>query len=223
MTDHKTANMSTQETIAVELGRPATYQDVLDAPEHLVAEIIDSTLYLSPRPPPLQALTNFTLNGKISAAYDPGQGRSGNLESLRDWWVLREPEIHLGDKVIVPDLVGWRHSTMPEYPYDAPYFTVAPDWVCEILSTPTHESDLDWKRPFYAHEGVSHLWLANPIDRTLEAFELKGGEWVPIASLKGDDSVSVPPFDAITFHLGDIWTPEASEKPLQASPDGTFG
>ena len=38
------------------------------------------------------------------------------------------------------------------------------------------------KRPIYAREGVSYLWLVDPIDRTLEAFELHDGQWLLIAS-----------------------------------------
>ena len=30
--------------------RRATYQDMLDAPAHRVAELVDGTLYVSPRP-----------------------------------------------------------------------------------------------------------------------------------------------------------------------------
>ena len=42
-------------------------------------------------------------------------------------------------------------------------------------------------------------------DRTLEAFELREGEWVLIGGGKDDDPVSIRPFDAITFSLGDLW------------------
>jgi hypothetical protein len=40
---------------------------------------------------------------------------------------------------------------------------------------------------------------------TLEALELHEGQWLLIASAKDDDPVSVRPFDAITFSLGDLW------------------
>ena len=49
------------------------------------------------------------------------------------------------------------------------------------------------------------LWLVDPADRTLKAFEFHDGEWVPIATAKNDDPVSIRPFDAITFSLGDLW------------------
>ena len=47
--------------------------------------------------------------------------------------------------------------------------------------------------------------LSTPWRGIFEAFELRKGEWVLIATAKDDDPVSVPPFDAITFNLGDLW------------------
>ena len=93
---------------------------------------------------------------------------------------------------------------MPEYPGTA-YVTLAPDWVCEVLSASTRRHDLHRKRPIYAAAAVRHLWLIDPADRTLEALELRDGEWVLIATAKDDDPVSIRPFDAITFSLGDLW------------------
>ena len=88
---------------------------------------------------------------------------------------------------------------------DTAYFTLAPDWVCEVLSPSTRKLDLLEKRPLYALAGVGHLWLVDPTDRTLEAFELREGEWVLIATAKDEEPVSIRPFDAITFSLGDLW------------------
>ena len=69
----------------------------------------------------------------------------------------------------------------------------------------TLEVDLHEKRPLYTQAGVRHLWFVDLTDRTLEAFELRDGEWVLIATAKDDDPVSIRPFDAITFSLGDLW------------------
>ena len=57
----------------------------------------------------------------------------------------------------------------------------------------------------YAREGISHLWLVDPVARTQEAFELVGGRWMLLATLAGDSPVSLPPFDAVTFPLGALW------------------
>ncbi|MDE2792149.1 MAG: Uma2 family endonuclease [Paracoccaceae bacterium] len=93
---------------------------------------------------------------------------------------------------------------MPEYP-DAAYFTIAPDWICEVLSPSTRRLDQSEKRDLYAREGVLHLWFVDPDARTLEDFELREGQWLLLATLAGDVPVSHPPFDAITFPLDALW------------------
>ena len=176
----------------------ATYQDVLDAPAHLVAEIINGTLYTHPRPAMPHARATWVLGGKIGDPFDYGPHGPGG------WWLSSEPELHLDDEIVVPDLAGWRRERMPDYPGTA-YVTLAPDWVCEVHSPSTRKVDLQEKRPLYAQAGVRHLWLVDPADRTLGAYELRDGEWVLIATAKDDDPVSIRPFDAITFSLGDLW------------------
>ena len=176
----------------------ATYQDVLDAPAHRVAEVVDGTLHTHPRPAPPHATATSVLGGELNPPFHRGRGGPGG------WWILDEPELHLSEDILVPDLAGWRRERMAELP-DTPYFTIAPDWACEVLSASTRRLDLHGKRPVYAREGVGHLWLVDPADRTLEAFELREGQWVLIATAKDDDPVSIPPFEAITFDLDALW------------------
>ena len=176
----------------------ATYRDVLDAPAHRVAEVVDGTLYTHPRPAAPHARASSSLGVKIGGPFDYDAGGPGG------WWIIFEPELHLGEDIVVPDLAGWRRERMPDYP-DTAYFTLAPDWVCEVLSASTRKLDLHGKRPVYAREGVGHLWLVDPADRTLEAFELREGQWMLIASAKDDEPVCIRPFDAVTFSLGDLW------------------
>lgn len=178
--------------------RRATYQDVLDAPPHKVAEVISGTLHTHPRPASRHAWASSGISAKISPPFNYGDGGPGG------WWIVFEPELHLGDDIVVPDLAGWRRETMPEYP-DAAFFTVVPDWVCEVLSPSTRRLDLGEKRALYAREGVCHPWFVDPDARTLEAFELRGGQWLLLATLAGDAPVSLPPFDAITFPLDALW------------------
>ena len=176
----------------------ATYQDVLDAPAHQIAEVIDGTLYTYPRPAPRHTLASSALGGTLEPPFHRGRGGPGG------WWILDEPELHLSEDILVPDLAGWRRERMPELP-DTAYFTLVPDWTCEILSASTRKVDLLRKRPIYAREGVHHLWLIDPVDRTLEAFELHDGQWLLIANAQDDEPVSIRPFDAITFSLGELW------------------
>ena len=178
--------------------RRATYQDVLDAPPHRIAEIVDGVLYTSPRPAMPHALATSSLGNDLSNPFQFGRGGPGG------WWIIFEPELHFGEDILVPDLAGWRRERMADFP-DGAYSTLAPDWVCEVLSPSTRRLDLLGKRPIYAREGVAHMWVVDPKDRTLEAFELRDEQWVLIATAKDDDPVQIRPFEAVTFSLGDLW------------------
>jgi Uma2 family endonuclease len=177
---------------------PATYQDVLDAPPHMVAEIVDGALHLHPRPALPHAHVSSSLGMELGGPFQKGRGGPGG------WWIIDEPELHLGPSILVPDIAGWRRERMPDLP-DAPWTDLAPDWACEVLSPGTRGFDLTDKRRIYAESGVAHLWLIDPAPRTFEAFALQDGRWVLIAALKQDDEIRVAPFEAISFPLSTLW------------------
>lgn len=181
----------------------ATYDDVLNAPENKVAEILDGELYLSPRPAPRHAVSTSALGSLIWGPFDRGRGGPGG------WWILDEPELHLGEHVVVPDIAGWRRERMPAIP-DGAFFSVAPDWTCEVLSPSTERIDRAVKLRIYAEAGVAHVWLVDPIQRTLEALRLRDEAWVIAAVMTGDDPVRVEPFGAIELELGALW-PQGTE------------
>lgn len=118
-------------------------------PDTQVAEILAGELHTSPRPTPRHAVASSGLGADLSGPFDRGRGGPGG------WWILDEPEIHVGDDVVVPDLAGWRRTRLPEMP--AAFFTLAPDWVCKTLSPSTEHIDRGTKLAIYAREGVAHL------------------------------------------------------------------
>ena len=189
---------ASERTMAEPASREATYEDLLRVPPPLVAEILYGQLHTHPRPAPRHARASSRLGGKIIDPYDGGEGGPGG------WWILDEPEIHLGRHVLVPDIAGWRRERMPALP-DTAWFAIAPDWVCEVLSPATAQTDRSLKLPIYAEQGVGHCWLVDPLLRTLEAFALSDGKWLLLATLKEDEPVRLPPFDAIEFPLAALW------------------
>ncbi|MGB1109202.1 MAG: Uma2 family endonuclease, partial [Gammaproteobacteria bacterium] len=151
--------------------RMATYEDLLQVPDNLVAEIIGGRLVESPRLAPRNALAYSALGSELVGPFQKGRGGPG------DWWILDGPEVHLGQDILVPDLAGWRRERLPVMP-DTAFFDLNPDWVCEILSPSTAQSDRVEKMPIYAREGVAHIWLVDPELRTLEVFALSDEQWV---------------------------------------------
>ena len=178
--------------------RPATYEDLEKLPDNLVAEIVHGELHASPRPAPPHARAGSSLGGLLVGPFDHGRGGPGG------WWVLYEPELHLGADVLVPDWAGWRRGRMPHLPKTA-YFPLAPDWVCEILSPSTSRLDRAQKLAIYAREGVSHAWLVDPYAGTLEVLRLENGRWTILATHGGAEAVRAEPFAAVEIELQALW------------------
>ena len=178
--------------------RPATYEDLLAVPDHLVAEILDGELHTSPRPALPHAVATSRLGVDLGGPFDRGRGGPGG------WWILDKPELHLGSDVIVPDLAGWRRERLAEIPR-APYLTLAPDWVCETLSSSTESVDRGKKLRIYAREGVGHSWLINPANETIEVYRLEQGRWSLLNTYAGDVSARLEAFDAIELDLWWLW------------------
>ena len=110
----------------------------------------------------------------------------------------------MGGDIVVPDLAGWRRERMPEIPDDTA-FTLAPDWICEVLSPHTARLDRVKKLPIYAREKVAWAWLVDPVLKTLEVLRLEGPSWLLVAAYAGDDKVRAQPFDAIELELAGLW------------------
>ena len=179
--------------------KPATYEDVLAAPEHLVAEIVDDELFLSPRPASPHAIALSVLTAELVTEF--GYGRAGNRGG---WVILAEPELHIVGQVMVPDLTGWRRDRMPEVK-TVPYFDLAPAWLCEVISPSTGALDRAKKMRHYARAGVGHVWLVDPTPKTLEIFQLDAGGWRLVEVHEGDAVVKAPPFDALDLALAPLW------------------
>ncbi|HLA33703.1 MAG TPA: Uma2 family endonuclease [Rhodocyclaceae bacterium] len=176
------------------------YDELCALPDGVTGEIVNGQLYAMSRPSGRHGLAERGLNIDLGGPFDFGRGGPGG------WWIIPEPEIHLvrDTEVVVPDLAGWRRERMPTVPDDH-RFEIVPDWICEILSPSTARKDRFVKLPVYAKYGVAHAWLVDPEARTLEAFELRQGFWLLIATLADDATVRVAPFDAIEFSLADLW------------------
>jgi Uma2 family endonuclease len=178
--------------------RRATYDDLAAVPDHLVAELIDGQLHTFPRPAAPHTRAASRMGALLDGPFDRGVGGPGG------WVILDEPELHLHGDVLVPDLAGWRRERMPKMPQTAA-FELAPDWTCEVLSPSTAAIDRADKMPVYARERVGHVWLVDPLARTLEVFWLDGATYRLMSTHRDETIVTVPPFEALGLELAALW------------------
>ncbi len=185
--------------------RPEVVAGYLNAPDTMVAEVIDGELSVMPRPKPRHALAATRFSRRLGPFHDPIDDDPGG------WVILVEPELHLGRRpdIVAPDLAGWRRERFPEGAFDesAPAaITVAPDWVCEIVSESTEAKDRGKKRRIYRREKVGHYGLVDPRDKSLEVYRLVDGRWVEVDIYEGDVVVRAEPFDAVGLDLAALWS-----------------
>jgi Uma2 family endonuclease len=178
----------------------ATYRDVLDAPEHTVAEVIDGDLHTHRRPARRHALVSSYLGADLTLPFGRGRGGPGG------WVILDEPELHLGPEpaILVPDLAGWRVDRAT-FDGEGAFIDVVPDWVCEVLSPSTAAFDRSRKADLYAELGVSYLWLVDVTTRQIEAFRLAEAKWLRLGAY-GQIDARIEPFDAVPLEVPALFT-----------------
>ena len=93
---------------------------------------------------------------------------------------------------------------MPAAP-SAAFVTLAPAWVCEVLSPATETIDRVKKLKIYAREGIGHTWLLNPVLRTLEVWRLQQPDWSLVATYGDSERVRAEPFEAVELALELLW------------------
>jgi hypothetical protein len=177
---------------------PATYADIEALPPHVTGEILFGVLHTQPRPAPRRGVASNASGSEVTGPYQRGLGGPGG------WIFINEPELHLGPHTVVPDLAGWRRKRLPRLP-DTAYIETPPDWLCEVLSPSTRQTDRTDKLAIYAAFGVGHCWYVDPTARPLEVFAQHGDKWLLAATFKDDAPGTAPPFEAHTFPLNALW------------------
>lgn len=178
----------------------ATFADLENVPATMVGQILDGELIVLPRPALPHAQSTSNAGTDINSRF----GRSGPPGG---WWILFEPEIHLGANALVPDLAGWRRERLPSIPR-RPFLTLAPDWVMEVLSPTTSSIDRVSKARINAREGVGWLWFVDRLARTIEVNRLQDGAWLQIAAFQAGERVRAEPFEAVEFESTDWFVGE---------------
>ena len=182
--------------------RSATYADPEAVPEELVGEIIDGELVTRRGGifPIAKARTAITMavGGRLA-------------RSTKHIAVIGRPELHHCGNVLVPDVAAWPEAEM-RFHLDSDWRDVpAPYWFCDVVASSMQDRHLKARARIYGEAGIPLMWIVDPRQRKLEAFELASGQWLLTGSWNSDDSVSAKPFDAINFSLADLWP---LDKPL---------
>lgn len=177
----------------------ALYDDLCRIPEGTRGEIINGELIVTPRPSRRHTLTTTLLGTRVTSSYHYGEGGGPG-----GWIIIIEPEIGLGEDILVPDLAGWKQERFPvSEPHN--WISAPPDWVCEVLSPGTVGKDKIRKMLVYARHEIPFAWVIDPLEKTLEVYRLELKRWV-VSGLHGEkDKVRAEPFMELEIDLNDLW------------------
>jgi Uma2 family endonuclease len=170
-------------------------------PEGTPAAILDGELVVLPRPRPEHTRAAGRLYGELEGPFDRARSGPGG------WLLLVEPELHLGPRPdkLAPDLSGWRRERLPTRPSQAA-ISIAPDWVCEVLSPGGEGIDRVRKARIYCREAVMHYWIVDPVQQTLEVMRNERGRWLIVETHEASERVRAEPFDAIELDLAAVFS-----------------
>ncbi len=175
---------------------PLTYDDYALLPQDRNRyEILEGELYMTPSP----SLRHQRVVHRLTMILSQYVEAAGSGELL-----FAPLDVLLSETNIVqPDILFLSRSKVP--PHGAKNLQVAPDLVIEVVSESSSEQDRVHKKRIYARHGISHSWIADPDNRTLEAFELAGSEYRLAGAFTGDATATSSLFPRLTMPLARIW------------------
>ena len=201
------------------MNRRATYDDLVAAPEHLIAEIIDGRLLTRHMPSPIESITMMRLGAELERCYGcrkarnaeyPAPAASSPNETLGEaaptpsYLFLWKPELHLGEDVVVPTMAAWTKSRIRSPMLDTWFGFPYPEWIAEIVAHSAPVYELEAKLGIYARAGIAHYWFIDPWELRLDAYELVERTWLLRGRYRGSDVVRAAPFKAATFPVCDL-------------------
>jgi Uma2 family endonuclease len=119
------------------------------------------------------------------------------------WWIITEVSVlYEPHECPVHDLAGWRKERMPKRP--SGIIEMPPDWVCEIVSPGHERKDTLHLFLLLQRRQVPYYWIIWPEDRVLIAHQLDGANYKVIATISGQATARIPPFDSVELDLAYI-------------------
>ena len=160
-------------------------------------ELVDGEIAVSPSPIPDHSYIIGTLYSLLRQHIDEhGLGQLFlDVDTVFGEHDVRRPDILYFAKARL-HLIGAKAMEGP------------PDLAVEVLSPSSISIDRKDKFKLYAAGKVRYYWIVDPMQRTIEAYRLRGGKYVGRVRGSGSDVVQLPPFADLKIPLAKLWWPK---------------
>lgn len=89
--------------------------------------------------------------------------------------------------------------------------TLAPDWVCEVLSVSNQSHDRIEKQETYFRAGIPHYWLIDPDEGSLEVLRRTDLGYAIVLTARRGQRVRAEPFDAVEIAVAELLGVDVSD------------
>jgi len=158
-------------------------------------EILDGELFVTPAPVPKhQDVSRNLVHILNNHVMERGLGRIyyAPIDVILANTTIAQPDILF--------IAKGRESIITERAVEGP-----PDLLVEIISPSSRRQDRVVKAALYATFGVRHYWIADPVSRTLETYELDGGGYRLAGTHEGAARFRTALFPELEIDLARVW------------------
>lgn len=183
-----------------------TLDEWLRQPEDRRLELIDGELLEKAAPDAAHGFAQARLVGALGPPFN----RKGGAGGPGGWWLATEVDLVLNGNGFRPDVAGWRRERVPQLPTERPV-TLAPDWLCEVVSESNAARDTVLKLSRYHQAKVPNYWLVDPRAGTLNVFRYHPEGYLLVLAATRPQVVHAEPFDAIALRVGVLFGDDPDE------------
>jgi Uma2 family endonuclease len=157
-------------------------------------ELVEGEIAVSPSPVPEHSFVEikliFLLENHIQSQQLGELHR--DVDTILNRFTVRRPDILFFSKERT-HLIGKKAMEGP------------PDLAIEIISPSSVEIDRIDKFAQYRDAGVANYWIVDPLAKTIEAWRLEAGQYIPAGRGEKNEMVQLPPFTDLSIPLSRLW------------------
>jgi Uma2 family endonuclease len=183
--------------------RQWTYDEVSAIADEVRRELVDGEIFEMPSP----TLSHQDIILRLALLFSLWARQNGGKAFISPVDLVVSERTYF-----IPDFVFYSAAQMAtgQVERDPKRLHVAPALIVEVLSDATARNDRVRKMRAYAQFGVAHYWIVDPVQRTIEAYELHEGIYHVAATHEGGEVFTPVAFTGLEIPLVEVFGPVAA-------------
>lgn len=126
----------------------------------------------------------------------------GDGPQAAGWTIVEGAITRIAGQRRIVEIAGWRSARFVQGVNGL--YQVTPDWLCEPA-----EADRAAQLASYLGQGIGHVWLVDPLTRTLDVYRFTSSGYSHVTISQGNARLRAEPFSAFDLDLSSIWSDDS--------------